>query len=88
VRYEQTIDRDIQSTRNTIDNLETRVGDSTLDLGDRLPTETSGVSKPGLGKPGSRALKDEITAEKMPRRLMWGWRSRWHHHLALSPVEG
>jgi len=62
VRYEQTIDRDIQSTRKTIDNLETRVDDSTFDLGDRLPAETSGVSKAGLGKPGSRALKDEITA--------------------------
>jgi hypothetical protein len=48
VKNEEAIDGDTEGIDDTIDDVETRVGGPTFDLGDRLSAEAGSVGEPGL----------------------------------------
>lgn len=66
VEDEKAVDGDTKGIDDAIDDVETGIGGSAFDFGDRLAAEAGGVSESGLRESGSGTFEDEIPTEKLP----------------------
>jgi hypothetical protein len=67
---EELVDENAEGAGEPVEDVETRVDDAALDVGDILATNTGGFRESGLREPGSGPLENEVPAKYLPR-----WRS-------------